>query len=473
MRPLLLVLSLGVLFAQPRHGVRPQRMIIRQATVVEGNGTPAAGPLDIAIENGVIAAVGRVQSQPGDVEIDARGKYVIPGLVNMHGHLHNERGGVPMDYNYVLKLWLACGITTVRDVGSPLTQALNVRAKSEAGEIVAPRLFVYPMLGRVREPEAARRRVQEIKKAGADGFKIVGAWRDTMDAALDEAHKLGLPVAQHIGVEETRADDAIRNRVTSIEHWYGIPDAAIPGGVQNFPSTYNYLNEADRFRYAGRLWREADWDRLTKLFDAMIANNVAWDPTLEIYEASRDLQRAQTQPWFRDYLHPVLEDFFRPNLENHGSYFLNWSSTDESFWKANYQIWMRAVREFARRGGTVTMGEDAGYIYQMYGFGLIRNLELHQEAGFHSLQIIQQATLNGARVLGQEKKFGRLRAGWSADMLIVDGNPLEDFKVLYPYPANSGVKPGVQWTIKAGIPYSVPQLMRELKEIVDKARRAK
>lgn len=473
MRPLLLVLSLGVLFAQPRHGVRPQRMIIRQATVVEGNGTPAAGPLDIAIENGVIAAVGRVQSQPGDVEIDARGKYVIPGLVNMHGHLHNERGGVPMDYNYVLKLWLACGITTVRDVGSPLTQALNVRAKSEAGEIVAPRLFVYPMLGRVREPEAARRRVQEIKKAGADGFKIVGAWRDTMDAALDEAHKLGLPVAQHIGVEETRADDAIRNRVTSIEHWYGIPDAAIPGGVQNFPSTYNYLNEADRFRYAGRLWREADWDRLTKLFDAMVANNVAWDPTLEIYEASRDLQRAQTQPWFRDYLHPVLEDFFRPNLENHGSYFLNWSSTDESFWKANYQIWMRAVREFARRGGTVTMGEDAGYIYQMYGFGLIRNLELHQEAGFHSLQIIQQATLNGARVLGQEKKFGRLRAGWSADMLIVDGNPLEDFKVLYPYPANSGVKPGVQWTIKAGIPYSVPQLMRELKEIVDKARRAK
>lgn len=473
MRLLLLVLSLSVLIGQPRHGVRPQRMIIRQATVVEGNGTPAAGPLDIAIENGVIAAVGRVQSQPGDVEIDARGKYVIPGLVNMHGHLHNERGGVPMDYNYVLKLWLACGITTVRDVGSPLTQAIAVRAKSEAGEIAAPRLFVYPMLGRVREPEAARRRVQDIKKAGADGFKIVGAWRDTMDAALDEAHKLGLPVAQHIGVEETRADDAIRNRVTSIEHWYGIPDAAIPGGVQNFPSTYNYLNEADRFRYAGRLWREADPERLGKLFDAMIANNVAWDPTLEIYEASRDLQRAQTQPWFRDYLHPVLEDFFRPNLENHGSYFLNWSTTDEAFWKENYQIWMRAVREFARRGGTVTMGEDAGYIYQMYGFGLIRNLELHQEAGFHPLQIVQQATLNGARVLGQEKKFGRLRTGWSADMLIVDGNPLEDFKVLYPYPANSGVKPGVQWTIKAGIPYSVPQLMQELKTMVEKARRAK
>jgi imidazolonepropionase-like amidohydrolase len=325
----------------------------------------------------------------------------------------------------------------------------------------------------VRDPEAARRRVQEIKKAGADGFKIVGTWRDTMDAALDEAHKLGLPVAQHIGVEETRADDAIRNKVTSIEHWYGIPDAAIPGGVQNFPPSYNYMNEGDRFRWAGRLWREADWDKLTKLFDAMIANNVAWDPTLEIYEASRDLQRAQTQPWFGEYLHPVLAEFFKPNLQNHGSYFLNWSSTDEAYWKENYQIWMRAVREFARRGGTVGIGEDAGYIYQMYGFGFIRNLELHQEAGFHPLQIVQHATLNGARILGQEKKLGRVRVGWTADMLVVNGNPLEDFKLLYPVAANAGVKPGVEWTIKGGIPYSVPQLLSEVGAMVAKAKGVK
>ena len=473
MRFLLVLACFGILAAQPRHGVKPQRMVIRGATVVEGNGTPAAGPVDIAIENGMITAVGRAAAQPGDVVIDAKGKYVLPGLINLHGHLHTERGGVPMDPNYVLKLWLACGITTVRDVGSALTQTLNVRTKSETGEIVAPHMFVYPMLGRVRDPEAARRRVQEIKKAGADGFKIVGTWRDTMDAALDEAHKLGLPVAQHIGVEETRADDAIRNKVTSIEHWYGIPDAAIPGGVQNFPPSYNYMNEGDRFRWAGRLWREADWDKLTKLFDAMIANNVAWDPTLEIYEASRYLQRAQTQPWFGEYLHPVLAEFFKPNLQNHGSYFLNWSSTDEAYWKENYQIWMRAVREFARRGGTVGIGEDAGYIYQMYGFGFIRNLELHQEAGFHPLQIVQHATLNGARILGQEKKLGRVRVGWTADMLVVNGNPLEDFKLLYPVAANAGVKPGVEWTIKGGIPYSVPQLLSEVGAMVAKAKGVK
>src|SRR5687768_11909012 len=111
MRILLVVAFFSVLAAQPRHGVRPQRLVIRGATVVEGNGTPAAGPLDIAVENGLIVTVGRVAKQAGDVEIDGKGKYVLPGLINMHGHLHNERGGMPMDYNYVLKLWLACGIT--------------------------------------------------------------------------------------------------------------------------------------------------------------------------------------------------------------------------------------------------------------------------------------------------------------------------------------------------------------------------
>ena len=177
-------------------------------------------------------------------------------------------------------------------------------------------------------------------------------------------------------MEETNAWDDIQLGATSIEHWYGIPDAAIESGVQNFPSSYNYNNETDRFRYAGRLWREASWDRLMKVLDGMATAKVAWDPTMEIYEASRDLQRAQTQPWFADYLHPTLEEYFRPNPANHGSYFFGWSSSDEVFWKENYRIWMSAVREFERRGGTVTTGEDAGFIYQMYGFGLLRELEI-------------------------------------------------------------------------------------------------
>jgi len=137
----------------PASGKRYPRIVIRGATIVDGNGTPASGPKDIVIEGNTISEIvaldpvalkeGRARRPAGDIEIDATGKYVLPGLINAHGHVQDERAGVPQPVDYCLKLWLACGITTVRDVGSDLTKTLALRQKSAAGEIAAPRLFVY------------------------------------------------------------------------------------------------------------------------------------------------------------------------------------------------------------------------------------------------------------------------------------------------------------------------------------------
>ncbi len=473
-------------------GKRFKRIVVRNAIIINGNGKPASGPFDIVIENDFISEIvgidpvavkeGRAKRPAkGDVEIDASGKYVMPGLINLHGHTQDERGGVPQPVEYCMKLWLACGITTVRDVGAN-PKTLKWREQSAAGEIASPRIFAYGVFTAAPNPknrQEARERVQKLKRDGYDGIKLFGVDRDIMEAMMDEAKKQNMRVAHHVGVEETNAWDDIKFGATSIEHWYGIPDAAIISGRQNFPSSYNYNDEVDRFRYAGRLWREADEERLLKVLDGMVAANVAWNPTLVIYEASRDLQRAQTNPAFREYLHPTLEEFFKPNPANHGSYFIGWTSTDETFWKENYRIWMRALMEFERRGGTIGAGEDAGFIYQIYGFGLIRELELHQEAGFHPLKVIEHATGNNAKILGQEENIGRIRVGYKADLLVVNGNPLEDFKVLYP----TGVEEirdgkvyktgGIEWTIKDGIPFHAPTLAREVRELIAKARQAK
>jgi len=474
------------------HGKRPGgRLAIRNAMVVAGNGTPAEGPYDVVLENGRIVEMtgldpvalkdGRARRPPADAEIDAAGRYLLPGLINAHAHLQNERGGLPQPYQYQFKLWLASGVTTIRDVssGGDPKAFLELKEQSRRGLLEAPRIYVYAGYTRPpvpRTPDQARARVRELKTIGVDGIKIGGLDRDIMAAMEDEAQLLDLPIAHHIGVEETTAWDDVRFGTRSIEHWYGVPDAAFPDGVQNFPSNFNYNDETHRFRYAGRIWREADRERLQEILRAMAANNVAWDPTLVIYEASRDLQRAQNQPWFKDYLHPTLEEFFRPNPANHGSYFLGWSSTDEAFWKENYRIWMAALRDFDRYGGLIGVGEDAGFIYQMYGFGVIREMELHQEAGFHPLKVIQHATLNNAKMLGVETEIGRIRVGHRADVIIVNGNPLEDLKVLYPT-GTSAVKDGkevraggVEWTIKDGIPYHGPRLMTEVKDLVAKAR---
>jgi hypothetical protein len=475
------------------HGVRPHRLVIRNAMVVDGNGTPARGPFDIVLDGNVIADVvpldpvavrwGRARRPEGDVVIDAAGRFVLPGLVNAHAHLQSHRSGRSLGgYDYVLKLWLANGITSVREVGPESdTGIVRLRNASAQNRIVAPRLFAYPTFNQRPTPrtaEEARARIRHFKAIGADGVKMVGVHRDVMEAGLDEARTLGLPVAHHVGVEETNAWDDIRFGVTSIEHWYGIPDAAIPDLRQHFPSDYNYNDEVDRFRWAGRLWREAEPRRLDSVLTSMVRANVAWVPTLVIYEASRDLQRAQTQPWFRDYLHPSLEWYFRPDPANHGSYFIGWSSTDEVYWKENYRLWMAALREFERKGGLIGCGDDAGFIYQLYGFGMIREMELHAEAGFHPLKIIEHCTGNGATILGQERRLGRVRAGWLADLIVVDGNPLEDLKVLYAggttalRDGQTVRTNGVEWVIKDGIPYSGPQLLREVKAIVDSARAA-
>ncbi|MEO6446338.1 MAG: amidohydrolase family protein [Gemmatimonadaceae bacterium] len=477
-----------------QHGKRYPRMVIREAMVIDGMGTPASGPYDIVIENNRITQmvpiadavaniIGTGGSRPqGDIQIDATGKYVLPGLINAHAHVQDERGGVAQEQEYEFKIWLASGITSVRDVGSDSRKTIALRDQINAGTMMGPRLFHYPFFAGpapTNTPAEARARVQALKRMGVDGIKIAGTKRDVMEAMLDEAHKQGLRVAHHAAVEETNAWDDIRYGTTTIEHWYGIPDAAIPDGVQNFPADFNYTDEVHRFRYAGRLWREADPAKLKEVLAAMVKADVAWVPTLDIYEASRDLQRAQTQPWFKDYLHPTLEDFFKPNPMNHGSYFIGWTSVDEAYWKENYQIWFRALRDFARLGGTIAAGDDAGFIYQLYGFGMVRELELHQEAGFPALKVIQHATSNGAKVLGKENEIGRVRVGWLADLIVVNGNPLENLKMLYPT-GTEAVRDGkivhtggVEWTIRDGFAYNGPQLMREVKELVARARARK
>jgi len=485
----------------PTHAKPSRRLVIENAMVIYGNAKPPYGPMDIVVENGRIADISPSSSSgalaaraSADALIDATGKYVMPGIINVHMHWHEERQtGIPQPIQYERNLYLAAGVTTAREVGGDFDKSKRWQAESNAHTIVAPRILVYPFVskGKTGAPAEIRAWIRDIKQRGADGLKIIGMDRDQLEAIMDEAHQLGLRTATHIAVEETTAADYVELGVNSIEHFYGVADAAL-NGIQHFPPEMNYANEIHRFGRAGELYAQADPDKLHKIIDMMVEHHVAWDPTFSIYEASRDLLRAQNQPWFRDYLHPSMEEYFKGSLDNHGSYFIGWTSTEEARWKRQYRIWMDAVREFANKGGLVTTGDDAGYIYSMYGFGISRELELQEEAGFQPLEVIEHATWNGARLIGMEDRLGKVREGFIADLLVVNGNPLENLKLLKPYSTdvmmlNGSVVPnyapigpndkvqsarggGIEWTIKDGIPYHVPTLMREVKEMVSGAR---
>jgi len=138
---------------------------------------------------------------------------------------------------------------------------------------------------------------------------------------------------------------------------------------------------------------------------------------------------------------------------------------------------MAFVNEYKNRGGRVTAGSDSGFIFQLYGFAYIRELELLREAGFHPLEVIRAATLNGAEALGMADKIGSVEVGKYADFVIVEENPLSNLKVLYGTGAiklteeNEVVRVGgVKYTIKDGIIYDAKQLLKEVKMMVDKAK---
>jgi|TARA_B100001094_G_C17644217_1_gene536483 imidazolonepropionase-like amidohydrolase len=139
---------------------------------------------------------------------------------------------------------------------------------------------------------------------------------------------------------------------------------------------------------------------------------------------------------------------------------------------------MTFINEYKNRGGRITTGSDSGFIYQLYGFAYIRELELLREAGFHPLEIIKAATLNGAEALGADNVIGSVEVGKLADFVIVEENPLENLKVLYGTGAIKLNKQnevtrvgGVKYTIKDGIIYDSKKLLEEVKNMVSEEKK--
>jgi imidazolonepropionase-like amidohydrolase len=481
------------------------QLIIRGVTLINGDGSPPRGPVDITVEHNKIVSIevvgydgipikdeDRPKLKPGGHELDANGMYLLPGFIDMHGHIGGKAQGAEPEY--VFKLWMAHGVTAVREPsGRGIDFTLDLKNKSERHEIVAPRIFAYTAFGQTSEtfnplndapittPEMARQWVRANAKRGADGIKFFGAEPDIMAAAIDENKKLGLRSTAHhaqLSVARWNVLHSARAGMTSMEHWYGLPEALFTDRtVQDYPLDYNYQNEQDRFEEAGKLWKQAAppySEHWNKVMNELIELDFTIDPTFNIYEASRDLQRARRAEWHEDYTLPSLWKFYEPSKISHGSYWHYWGTEQEVAWKQNFKLWMTFINEYKNRGGRVTVGTDSGFIYQLYGFAYPREMELLREAGFHPLEVIRAATLNGAEALGCDDKIGSVQIGKLADFVIVEENPLVNLKVLYGTgaikltDANEVVRVGgVKYTIKDGIIYDAKRLLAEVKAMVD------
>jgi len=502
-----------------RGGGPYERLIIRGATLIDGTGAPKRGPVDIVVEGERIVEIRSVGSPGGGIdpdrrptgatrEIDARGDYVLPGFVDNHVHSgsRGDEPGIP-DHLWSYRLWLAHGVTTVRGValGDDLEWGLEQKRLSARNEIVAPRIFECAkrpgsepefQANDLMTPEAGRQWARYAAKKGADCLKLgdyaPGMMRPPiMEAILKEARELGLGTTAHLhqtGVAQMNALDMARAGLAGMTHFYGLFESMYEDrDIQPFSTGYNYADEQDRFGEVGEQWRmvpEPGSEEWNALIEAFLERDFFINPTMTIYEASRDVRRARTAPWHDVYTLPTHWEYFQPSYENHGSYYYYWTTHHEAAWKNFYERWMRFLDDYKDAGGRVTAGSDSCCIYKLHGFAYIRELELLQEAGFTPLEVIRAATLHGAQELhepmGEPLEFGMVKPQMLADLVIVGKDPVENLKVLYGTGAvrlnEEAGRPervgGIEYTVKGGIVYDARQLLEDAAQMVreEKAR---
>ena len=472
-----------------------ETLLIKGATMIDGTGAPPEGPVDILVRGNRISRILRGGGDlSADRTIDARGMYVLPGFIDTHGHNGDPYKAPQPSYGF--KLWLAHGVTSVRGVGfgfGPSDQSIDQKSRSAANTITAPRLFAYAVPGDiwpngpVRTPEQGREWVRWIAGRGYDGIKFFNMQDPATFAAInDEAEKQGLGTVAHLGqrgVAQVNARKAIELGLDGVTHFYGHFESLLDQSrLPDYPADYNYLDEQSRFAWVARLADQVgdpgsdEWDEYIQF---MVDSGVTLSPTFNIYSASRDVMKARNLEWHERYTLPSLMQFYAPSLTNHGSYYHDWTSEDEVAWRKFYRKWFDLTREFKDRGGRVTAGSDPGYIYQTWGFAYVGELEMLREAGLTPLEVIQAATINGAREIfdpkGTEPPFGVIKEGKLADLVIVPENPLANLKVLYGTghtrlnrEANRlETIGGVRWTIKDGIVFDAPALLEDVAQMVE------
>jgi hypothetical protein len=474
------------------------RLVIQNVNVLPGHGGPSVGIYDILVEGNVISEMRRFdpympaaerEHLEGDRVIDGTGKWVMPGMINLHLHLRNE----PLPLEYVYLLQLATGITTLGPASDRgLDEAMTEAEASARNELLAPRMFPLWSWGggvsgfsreELEDPAMAPQIAQAMVDAGARQVYLNSlCWnRELFGAAARAVEAAGGITAVHVqpsSLAEVNAVIAAEEGVTMIVHHYGYAESALDRTVPDYPRDYDYFDENERFRQAAKVWEEVGRNPETKarllgeIVERLVASGVVMQPNRATYEANRNVLAAMGWPWHEKYTHQALWDLHLPNPMNHAVFHYDWTSDDEYYWQYMYNLWGELIYEFNKRGGMVAFGTDDNYQWSTGGFGNVRELQLMRETGMHSLEVLRTANLNSAKLLGEER-LGLVREGYLADLLIVDGNPAENLRYLYPFGAirknedhSMYRTQGIVYTVKDGVVVDNAKVMERVEELV-------
>jgi hypothetical protein len=396
--PFLAAVSADISIAKQSNSVRPDDAIaITNVTVIDVVSGARQPAVTVLTKGGDISGIGRrISAPPGVRRVDGTGKFLIPGLWDMHAH-HQASGVESLD------LFLANGVVGTRDMGSDVDFILPLRERIRRGELSGPEIVAagpildnappnWPFRRRVTNDREAREAVRDLKKRGVDFIKVHNHTpRESFFAIADEAPKVGLPFAGHIPLSVT-----------------------VPEGAASGLKSIEHLSESRLFRECTGQPQPYTAERCRPVFDTLAARHVWQTPTLSFFRALPEVFSGKPLP-HGEYASDTLLHLTEANRQ--GS---NVSEEGLSFFRSMAKVSLTVIRDMLPRGNVFLAGCDGA----VPGFCLHDEMQLLIEAGLSPLQALQAATINPARFLHRDERQGTIEVGKRADIVLLDADPL-------------------------------------------------
>ncbi len=399
-------------------------------TVIDGNGGAPLSDAVVLIKDNRIIKVGsknNVKVPKGAKVIETAGKFILPGLIDMHVHYDGWMG----------ELFLAHGVTTIKDLGNDAEWMATISADIEHGKARGPRIFYVgnginappPVRDHhigLETPELAARAVELLRQSGVSAIKMrEKSTPEMIRGVVEKAHQLGLQVTGHIG--RTDARQAALAGIDGLEHGSGIVEAAATQYRKPDPDhndVQRFINELKGFSHIDPVKAEGLVKFLASKKVAIIPTMSNWwrmasDRRDEFAREDAEYAKNQSLAYVPDQMRQVWASSFLYNIRN---------TDDLTQVKVGYTKVRAYLTQFYQAGGKVLAGSDT--LISIPGLSLQRELILFVDAGFTPMQAITISTRDNSQFLGKGKDLGTITAGKLADLFIVSTNPLEDLRNL-------------------------------------------
>ncbi len=448
---LLLTVFLSVLpVVQAKGMAQPQPLVFTHVTVIDMTDAPAKSDMTVVIIGDRVTAVdksGKVRMPKDAQVVNASGKFLIPGLWDMHMHTNWYK---PKEVEErFFPLLVANGVTGVREMGSihSVEQFNRWRERSAAGKLLAPRIIVGKFVDgvggsslalQVKNESEARAAVQRIKREGHDFVKVYsGLSRESFLAVAVEAKRLNIPFAGHVPFV-MNAGEASDAGIKSIEHLAEFNTSAATDEDKlrqeelsfgkrfaGLPKRDSQLEEA---KLTAKFLDSYSEEKAKQLFARFTRNDTWQCPTLIVTRSFAFANDSGTyaDPNFRYILaeRRLKDAFYWNDLRSR-------PAEQYAVWNRGYQLRLRQINAAHLAGVQFLAGTDTGSFgssYPIAGFSLHDELELFVQAGLTPMEALQTATLNPAKYLGMSDSLGTIEVGKIADFVLLEANPLENIR---------------------------------------------